>query len=250
MTAENKKSGFVPLWRSLLSWEWHDDPNVLSVWVHLLLLASFHPSRWRGREVKPGQVITSPEKLATKTGLTRQKVRTVLEKLRLSKEITTEATNSFTVVTICKYKEYNVSEFWSNQLSNQQITIEQPTDNQRITNEQPHSKNVKECREGKEKKDGEKSPRSKTFKQWTEQEFLNDIDNHCKGHPEREAVKVAFFEYWSEGPGKMLFQRKQTWDTGRRLSTWIRNNQNRMPLFQDKQKPSAGGHGKSLNLGV
>lgn len=63
---------------------------------------------------------------------------------------------------------------------------------------------------------------TKSFKQWTEQEFRADIAKYAKA-PE---VGQAFGDYWTErsASGKMRFQLEKTWQTDRRLATWERNN--------------------------
>lgn len=99
-------NGFISLNRQLLEWEWHDDPTVLSVWVHLLLLAQWADSEWHGIEVKRGSLITSHKQLAVKTGLTEKQVRTALAKLKSTGEICSNRAGKGQIVTIEKYSLY------------------------------------------------------------------------------------------------------------------------------------------------
>jgi hypothetical protein len=57
------------------------------------------------------------------------------------------------------------------------------------------------------------------------------------GTYEKDLVK-AFFEHWSEPDkvGKMLFEKQKTWETGRRLSKWKRNEEK----FKSERKTKTG----------
>lgn len=110
--------GWISLYKKFVNWEWYQDTNVKSVFIHLLLLASYEDRKWQGRMVKRGQVIISSGKLATDLKLTRQQVRTALKKLQSTNEIRIESTNKYLVITIEKYSDYQVNL----QNNNQQIT--------------------------------------------------------------------------------------------------------------------------------
>lgn len=65
------------------------------------------------------------------------------------------------------------------------------------------------------------------FKKWNEEEFkqsMRDVADDVKGMDRNKAA--AFFNYWSEpdSKGKMKFQLQKTWDTKRRMVTWVNNN--------------------------
>jgi hypothetical protein len=64
----------------------------------------------------------------------------------------------------------------------------------------------------------------KTFKQWTEKEFGNEIAKYSEQHP-KDRLR-AFFNHWKEKNAsgtKMKFQLERTWETKNRLETWARN---------------------------
>ena len=121
--------GFIKLHRRLLEWEWYDDINCYRLFTHLLLTVNYEPRKWHGKTINSGQTVTSRESLALQTGLSEQQVRTALNKLKSTNEITTQSTNNYTVITITNWKIYQED----NQPSNQRATSQQPTDNQRIT---------------------------------------------------------------------------------------------------------------------
>jgi len=53
-----ESGGFVKLYRSMLKWEWYDDINVKVLFLHLLLKANYEDKRWRGIEIKKGEIVT------------------------------------------------------------------------------------------------------------------------------------------------------------------------------------------------
>jgi hypothetical protein len=153
-----KLNGFIPLWRTLLDWEWIDDPVILSVWVQCLLRASFRDSAWRGIEIKRGQLFTSSESLAKCCGVSRQQVRRALNKLQKSENLTSQSTSQGLLITVCKYEAYNAVNEPINQPINQPATNDQPASNQPATNDQPHLNNG-----NKENKETNKQEQSLTL---------------------------------------------------------------------------------------
>ena len=125
----NELNGFVVLNRKMLKWEWYQDTNTVRLFIHLLLMANWEDKRWQGIVVKRGEFVTSRKSLAKQTGLTEQQIRTSLNKLISTNEITKSATNKYTLITINNYKKYQDY----NHQKNQRATNEQPTNNQQIT---------------------------------------------------------------------------------------------------------------------
>jgi len=123
--------------RQLLSWEWFSNPNILSVFMCLLLSANHKASKWQGIDVLCGQHITSIYTLSEKTGLTFQQVRTALTKLKSTGEITIQTTNRFSLVTIVNWALYqNYTDdcnTQNNTPNNKQITSYQQSANKQIT---------------------------------------------------------------------------------------------------------------------
>ena len=101
--------GYVKLHRAIIQWEWYKDINTKSLFIHFLLKACFDDCSYRGSKLEKGQVITSIKKLSDETGLTVRQVRTSLNKLQGSGEITVETNNKFTLVTVVKYEDYQIA---------------------------------------------------------------------------------------------------------------------------------------------
>jgi len=128
--------GFIKLHRGLLKWEWYDDTNTKSVFIHLLLTVSIEDSEWHGEVVKRGERICSRKSLSEELNMSEQTIRTALSHLKSTSEITIRATRKFSVVTINNYEKY--------QEVPSSLTNRQPATNQLPTNSQPQYKKVKE----------------------------------------------------------------------------------------------------------
>lgn len=93
------EGGFILLHRSILRWEWYGDLNTARLFIHLLLTVNYEPQRWQGIAVERGQRVASLAKLADETGLTVKQVRTALEHLKRTGEVTHKATSKYGLFT-------------------------------------------------------------------------------------------------------------------------------------------------------
>lgn len=98
--------GYVRLYRSLLNWEWYTDSNTKDVFLHLILTANYEPKKWRGITVERGQRIFSYGKLSGELRISVQSVRTAINHLKSTGEITCEATREYSIVTVNNYDSY------------------------------------------------------------------------------------------------------------------------------------------------
>ena len=87
----NKAGGYIWLHRQIQSWEWYKNPNTAFLFIHLLLSANFTDTRFMGKKIRRGQIVTSLHSLANETGLTVQEVKTALKHLISTNEITNES---------------------------------------------------------------------------------------------------------------------------------------------------------------
>lgn len=118
-------SGWIKIHRQILDWEWYSDNNAFRVFMHLILKANHKEKRYKGIELKSGSVITSRDILAFETGLSVQQIRTALDKLKSTNEITIETSTKGTIIQVVNYTKY--------QLVTSESTNEQPTNNQQVT---------------------------------------------------------------------------------------------------------------------
>lgn len=78
-------------------------------------------------------------------------------------------------------------------------------------------------------------PKQKTFKQFTIEDFKNDISMFKESYTSK--TLNDFYTYWIEKntKGIMKFQLNKTWETELRLKTWAKNEENFKPI-QSYQK--------------
>ena len=99
-------NGFILLHRKLKQWGWYKDSVVKDLFLHLLLSASFKDFEWMGRQLKAGQLITGRKRLAEELDFTERQIRTALDKLKSTGEVTIETTNKYTIITVVNWKDY------------------------------------------------------------------------------------------------------------------------------------------------
>jgi biotin operon repressor len=117
--------GWVKNYRKIEDWEWYTTPNMAHIYQHLIRRANHQDGKWRGVDIKKGQLVTGRLAIAEQTGVSQQSVRTCLKRLEDTGEIIVKSTNKFSIITISKYEEYQSEE----KMSNQQSTNNQPTTN-------------------------------------------------------------------------------------------------------------------------
>lgn len=111
LIATSSMKGWIALHRQFTQWEWFDKPEMVQLFIYLLISATHEEMQWRGVTIKRGQIVTSLDKIKAATGLSTSKIRTCLERLKLTNEIASETTNQYRVITICNYDKYqNVGE--------------------------------------------------------------------------------------------------------------------------------------------
>ena len=135
------ENGWIKLNKKILKWGWYSDVNVKITFLHLLLVANYEEGEYLGQKIKRGQAVIGLKATSKKIGISIQNLRTALEKLEKSGEITRKSTNKFTLVTIENYSKYQDREAVSNNNANKRLTNDQQTTNKRLTNDQQHLRN-------------------------------------------------------------------------------------------------------------
>lgn len=97
---------YIKLHRSLLKWEWYSNMNTTRLFIHMLLRANWKEGRFEGVVVPRGSFVSSYDKLAMETGMTKDKVRTAIKHLIFTTEITTQSYSKFTVFTINNFDRF------------------------------------------------------------------------------------------------------------------------------------------------
>ena len=89
-----------------MQWKWHNNPTMMTVWVHLLMLAEYEQRECEGVTLKRGECLVSQQWLAEFVGISERMLRTCLERLAETGEIEKKKTWRRTLIVIKKYDEY------------------------------------------------------------------------------------------------------------------------------------------------
>lgn len=103
-------SGWIKLHRVFGEWEWYDVSNCVTVFIDLLIHANHEDGKYRGVNIPRGALTTSQVKIAERTGLTVRQVRTVLDKLSSTGELSVKTTNQFSMISINNWEKYQCDE--------------------------------------------------------------------------------------------------------------------------------------------
>lgn len=143
--------GWIKLHRSITKWEWYDDQNTFRLFLHCLLRANFQDTNWRGQEIKRGEFVCSYQTLKKDIGLSVQSIRTSINRLKSTGELTVKRHPKYSIISITNYDLYQAD----NSQTNSQPTGFQQGANRLLTTD----KNVKNNKNEKNvKKTPPKSP--------------------------------------------------------------------------------------------
>lgn len=122
--------GWVTLHRKFLQWEWFDKPEMVQLFIWLLLNANYADKKWQGTVIKRGQLLTTTPKIMEALRLTERQTRTCISRLKSTGEVTVKTTNKYSIITICNYDRYQDDNF-SNVGQNDGQSVTQATDKRR-----------------------------------------------------------------------------------------------------------------------
>lgn len=219
--------GYVKLHRQLLEWEWWDDPQMVHVWIYFLLKANYQDSKWHGIDIPRGSFVTSIDTISKDTHLSVREIRTCLNKLKTTGEVTIKATNRYSVITICKYDIYNSVDAESDKPSDTQQDKQETSKRQTRDKQATTDNNNKEYKETKEeiiKENTDVSKKNDFSLDKAREKFKTSIKPYVGKYG--NDMCNDFFEYWTEptqNGKKMRYQLERTWEIGRRLARWNHN---------------------------
>lgn len=102
------EGGFVRDYRSTIDWEWFTDVNTAHLWEYIRLRVNYEPSKFKGIEIKRGQMLESIATISKQTGLTYKQVRTALNHLKKTGEIECQRAIYGMLITVIKYDIFQV----------------------------------------------------------------------------------------------------------------------------------------------
>lgn len=135
---------YLKLFRKMLTWEWYGDTNTVRVFLHILLKANYKPGRYKGHPIDAGECVFGREKWARDLGMTEQQVRTSINHLKSTNEITIKTTNKFSIIKVEKWAFWQIEEGGATNKPTNKPTINQPTTNQQLTTSKEGKKVIKE----------------------------------------------------------------------------------------------------------
>ncbi len=99
-------TGWIKLRRDITNWRWYSEPYTAHLFIHLMITANTTTKEWQRHTIKRGQCLTSISNISHATGLSEKQIRTRLEKLCETGEITVQRRSNFSLITICNYDDY------------------------------------------------------------------------------------------------------------------------------------------------
>jgi len=121
-------------------WEWFTDVNTCHLFIYCLLRANHKDTKWRGISIARGSFITSLDTISKETGLTVRQVRTSLNKLIMTGEVTNKSTNKNRLITITNYNNHQDID---KQNDRQMTSKRQASDKQATTDNNDNNDNNK-----------------------------------------------------------------------------------------------------------
>ena len=100
-----KDYGFVKLYRGLIDWRWYTSPNTMRLYIHCLMNAYYKETDRFDMKIPVGSFETSQGKLARELNLTKKQIRTALNNLKKTGEVTCRATRQCTIITVVGFVE-------------------------------------------------------------------------------------------------------------------------------------------------
>ena len=142
-------TGFIKLFRQMTDWEWYTNVNVFKLFMHCLVKANFQDKEWRGIIIKKGSFVTSYENLSRETGLTMRQIRTSLDKLKTTGELTHQTTSRYSIITINNWDKWQADD--KQCVSQTTVTKESKEDKKEIEEKEKIIEEKEKIKEEKEK---------------------------------------------------------------------------------------------------
>lgn len=124
---------YIKIFRKMLGWGWYGDTNTFRVFMHILLNANYKESEFRGHKIPAGACVFGRKAWAKELGLSERQIRTALEHLKSTNEVTTKATNKFTIIHVENWGFWQIEEGKATTKTTNKKSNERPTTDQQPT---------------------------------------------------------------------------------------------------------------------
>lgn len=100
--------GHICIDRRILEWEWYKKSNTKCLFLHCLLKANWKDGKFENHIIPRGSFVSSVPNLSAETGLTVSRVRTALNHLKATGELTVTRYPKYSVITVNNYYKYQM----------------------------------------------------------------------------------------------------------------------------------------------
>lgn len=143
--AEIQDTSWIKLHRKFINWKWFSKPEMMQLFIYILLKANHDTREWLDIHILRGQFVTSVAQLSANTGLSTSTIRRCLNRLKSTNEITIETTSRYSIITVCKYDIYqgrniNMGKDNDKRIDKQKTNQGQTKDNKQETKEHINDK--------------------------------------------------------------------------------------------------------------
>ena len=98
--------GYITVPREIFDWRWFKKPKTAHLFIYLLLSANFEDHDFEDIIIKRGQYVCTHERLSAETGLSPKEVRTALDNLKKTGDITIDTSRGYSLITVVEYERF------------------------------------------------------------------------------------------------------------------------------------------------
>ena len=174
--------GYIKLYRQLMDWEWYQDGNTFRVFMHLLLLANYQDHKFRGLDIKRGQVLTSHKNISSDLKLSVKNVRTAINHLKETGEVASKPAGGGVLITIENFEKYQggplISGEWSVTANGEQVASKWRAGGEQVATYNKDNKDNKDKKENNYKRESRERDQSEI----SDIELRKRLLAGCKDH--------------------------------------------------------------------
>lgn len=174
---------YIKISRKLLDWEWYKNINTKVLFIHMLLRANWKDGKFEGKTIPRGSFVSSLPQLSLETGLTVREVRTAIEHLKTTGELTVKSSSKNSVFTINNYSLYQTSDTQidrqttdERQANDRQTTDHRQASDRQMTTIEEYKEGKKEIRE--EEKEGKMENKNSKGNESMGEVFMRLLPNY------------------------------------------------------------------------
>lgn len=131
----------IKIHRKIDDWGWRDKPNTFSLFIYLIMKANLEESSFHWQIIRRGDCVTWLYALSKKLGITVRWIRTALEHLKSTNEITIKTTNQFSIITVVCFDKYQSLEKQTTSKSTNKTTNDWQTNDKQTTTSKEYKNN-------------------------------------------------------------------------------------------------------------